>query len=88
MSNYTEQTSRFHSSRVGTTSSSLAMPVLKLVDKQGDIITRGALKDAFRKFMEDPKYRNVQLAHSNIQVGEVIPNYTDSRREVVEERSR
>lgn len=51
---------------------------VELVDKQGDIITRGALKDAFRKFMEDPKYRNVQLAHSNIQVGEVIPNYTDS----------
>ena len=51
---------------------------VELVDKQGDIITRGALKDAFRKFMEDPKYRNVQLAHSNIQVGEVIPNYTDA----------
>ena len=51
---------------------------VELVDKQGDIITRGALKDAFQKFMEDPKYRNVQLAHSNIQVGEVIPNYTDS----------
>jgi HK97 family phage prohead protease len=51
---------------------------VELVDKQGDIITRGALKDAFRKFMEDPKYRNVQLAHSNIQVGEVIPNYTDN----------
>ena len=51
---------------------------VELVDKQGDIITRGALKDAFSKFMEDPKYRNVQLAHSNIQVGEVVPNYTDS----------
>jgi len=51
---------------------------VELVDKQGDIITRGALKDAFQKFMEDPKYRNVQLAHSNIQVGEVIPNYTDA----------
>ena len=51
---------------------------VELVDKQGDIITRGALKDAFQKFMEDPKYRNVQLAHSNIQVGEVVPNYTDA----------
>ena len=51
---------------------------VELVDKQGDIITREALKDAFQKFMEDPKYRNVQLAHSNIQVGDVIPNYTDS----------
>jgi len=51
---------------------------VELVDKQGDLITRSALKDAFKKFMADPKYRNVQLAHSNIQVGEVIQNYTDS----------
>ena len=28
--------------------------------------------------MKADGYRNVQLAHSNIQVGEVIPNYTDS----------
>ena len=51
---------------------------VELVDKQGDLITRSALKDAFKKFMADPKYRNVQLAHSNIQVGEVIQNYTDN----------
>ena len=51
---------------------------VEVVDKQGDKITKEALKDAFTKFMEDPKYRNVQLAHSNIQVGDVIPNYTDS----------
>ena len=51
---------------------------VELVDKQGDLITGDALKDGFRKFMEDPKYRNVQLAHSNIQVGEVVPSYTDS----------
>lgn len=51
---------------------------VELVDKQGDLITKNALKDGFKKFMTDPKYRNVQLAHSNIQVGEVIPNYTDS----------
>ena len=51
---------------------------VELVDKQGDMITRKALKEAFKKYMEEPKYRNVQLAHSNIQVGEVIPSYTDS----------
>ncbi len=51
---------------------------VELVDKQGDLITRSALKDAFKKFMSDPKYSNVQLAHSNIQVGEVIPSYTDN----------
>ena len=51
---------------------------VELVDKQGDLITKEALKDGFRKFMSDPKYRNVQLAHSNIPVGEVVPSYTDT----------
>ena len=51
---------------------------VEMVDKQGDLITRGALKDAFGKFMKADGFRNVQLAHSNIQVGEVIPSYTDS----------
>ena len=51
---------------------------VEVVDKQGDVITKEALKDAFNKFMQNPSYRNVQLAHSNIQVGDVIPNYTDN----------
>ena len=51
---------------------------VEMVDKQGDKITSHALKDAFGDFMKASNYRNVQLAHSNIQVGEVIPNYTDS----------
>jgi len=51
---------------------------VEMVDKQGDLITRGALKDAFGNFMKAQGFRNVQLAHSNIQVGEVIKAYTDS----------
>lgn len=51
---------------------------VEMVDKQGDLITRGALKDAFSDFMKAEGFRNVQLAHSNIQVGSVIPSYTDS----------
>ncbi|MDB4345527.1 HK97 family phage prohead protease [bacterium] len=51
---------------------------VEMVDKQGDLITRGALKDAFGNFMKAQSFRNVQLAHSNIQVGEVIKSYTDS----------
>ena len=51
---------------------------VEMVDKQGDLITRGALKDAFGSFMKADGFRNVQLAHSNIQVGSVIPEYTDS----------
>lgn len=51
---------------------------VELVDKQGDLITQGALDSAFDNFMKSEKYRNVQLAHSNIQVGEVIDSYIDS----------
>jgi HK97 family phage prohead protease len=51
---------------------------VEMVDKQGDLITRGALKDAFNGFMKSQEFRNVQLAHSNIQVGSVIDSYTDS----------
>ena len=49
-----------------------------MVDKQGDRIPVSALKKAFNGFMANPSYRNVQLAHSGIQVGEVLPSYTDS----------
>lgn len=51
---------------------------VELVDKQGDLITQGALNDAFGNFMKSDKFRNVQLAHSNIQVGEVIDSYVDN----------
>ena len=49
-----------------------------MVDKQGDRIPVSALKKAFSGFMDNPSYRNVQLAHSGIQVGQVLPSYTDS----------
>jgi HK97 family phage prohead protease len=49
-----------------------------MVDKQGDRIPVSALKKAFSGFMDNQAYRNVQLAHSGIQVGEVLPSYTDS----------
>ena len=50
-----------------------------MVDKQGDRIPTVALKKAFGKFMENKAYRNVQLAHSGIQVGEVVDSYSDSQ---------
>ena len=49
-----------------------------MVDKQGDRIPANALSKAFDKFMGNKAFRNVQLAHSGIQVGEVVDNYTDS----------
>ena len=50
-----------------------------MVDKQGDRIPTHALKKAFGKFMENKAYRNVQLAHSGIQVGEVVDSFSDSQ---------
>jgi len=50
-----------------------------MVDKQGDRIPTAALTKAFGNFMDNKAFRNVQLAHSGIQVGEVVDNYTDSQ---------
>tara|TARA_R110002020_G_scaffold53854_3_gene150245 strand:- start:8767 stop:10128 length:1362 start_codon:yes stop_codon:yes gene_type:complete len=50
-----------------------------MVDKQGDRIPADALGKAFNKFMDNAAFRNVQLAHSGIQVGEVVDSYKDSQ---------
>jgi HK97 family phage prohead protease len=49
-----------------------------MVDKQGDRIPTAALKKAFSQFMDNKAFRNVQLAHSGIQVGEVVADHSDS----------
>ena len=50
---------------------------IEMVDKQNDLITLGALKEAVGKYMKITKFRNVMTNHSNVQVGEVIPKYRD-----------
>ena len=50
---------------------------IEIVDKQNDLITLDALKEAVVKYMEDEKYSNVMSNHSNVQVGEGIPSYRD-----------
>ena len=50
---------------------------IEIVDKQNDLITLEALKDAVIKYMKETKYRNVMSNHSNVQVGEVIEKYRD-----------
>ena len=51
---------------------------IEIVDKQNDLITLAALKEAVVKYMEEKKFRNVMSNHSNVQVGEVIEKYRDS----------
>ena len=50
---------------------------IEVVDKQNDLITLKALKEAVKKYMENPKFRNVMTNHSNVQVGEVVESYRD-----------
>lgn len=49
-----------------------------VVDKQNDLITLDALSEAADKFMKSD-YKNVMITHSNVQVGEVIDTYTDTK---------
>ena len=50
---------------------------IEMVDKQNDLITLEALKEASGKFMGENRYRNVMTNHSNVQVGEVVDSYRD-----------
>ena len=52
---------------------------IEIVDKQNDLITLEALKEAVKKYMSEPRFRNVMTNHSNVQVGEVLKNYRDSQ---------
>ena len=52
---------------------------IEIVDKQNDLITLKALKEAVNKFMEQKSFRNVMTNHSNVQVGEVVDSYRDKQ---------
>ncbi len=54
-----------------------------VVDKQNDKITLNAIRDAADGFMKNDRFRNVMITHSNVQVGEVLDNYTDSKGKVL-----
>ena len=55
---------------------------IEMVDKQNDLITLKALEEAVQKFMGKNEYRNVMTNHSNVQVGEVVNKYRDSKGQV------
>ena len=48
-----------------------------LTDREGHKITPKALKPAVKKFLSMPEYANVNIFHSSIQVGRLIPDFTD-----------
>jgi len=52
---------------------------VEVVDTQGELIPAEAWPEAFRKFMANPKFRLVHVFHTDIPVGEVVPQYRDSK---------
>jgi len=48
-----------------------------VLDKQNDLITLEAIREASTDFMKGD-FKNVMITHSNVQVGEVIDNWTDT----------
>jgi len=51
----------------------------QVIDREKHLISRKAMADDLPRFLAHPKYRNVMLLHSNVQVGEVLPEWTDPK---------
>ncbi|SVC75268.1 uncharacterized protein METZ01_LOCUS328122, partial [marine metagenome] len=48
---------------------------VELVDREGHLITSEALEDAFERYMDNFRTRNVMVMHSDVQVGHALPVY-------------
>ena len=49
----------------------------QVVDREKHLITKKALAGDLERFLAHPHYRNAMLLHSNVQVGEVLPRWTN-----------
>jgi len=52
---------------------------IEVIDSQGELIPSEVWPSAFGKFMSNPKFRLVHVFHTDIPVGEVIWEYSDSK---------
>lgn len=50
---------------------------VSIIDREGQKIPVEALKDAVRDFMEDIHYRNVNIFHSDVTCGRILPRWTN-----------
>jgi len=48
---------------------------VELVDREGHLITMSALDDAFERYMNNFRARNVMVMHSDVQVGHALPAF-------------
>jgi len=52
---------------------------IKIIDREGERVNLNGLDKAFKRMMAKPSRRNYMLHHSNIQVGELLWEATDSK---------
>lgn len=50
-----------------------------VVDREGHRISLSGLQKAFAEFLRHPEYANMNIFHSGIQVGRIIPEFLDER---------
>lgn len=48
---------------------------VELVDREGHLITTEALDEAFEKFIANPRYANIMIMHTDVQVATAMPAY-------------
>jgi len=48
-----------------------------IIDREGHRISIEALKDAVHRFMKNPEYKNLNVFHSDITVGKILPAWSD-----------
>jgi len=53
-----------------------------MIDKQGDKVALEALGEAFDRMMKVVERRNLMFHHTNIQIGRLLPEYTDAKNKV------
>jgi len=55
---------------------------VEMVDKQNHLITTEALSKAFDDYMINPRTRNIQIFHTNVQVGWPLPCYINENGQI------
>lgn len=53
-----------------------------VVDREGHKISLNGLRKALKKFLANPEFANVNIFHSGIQVGKLLPSFIDSQGKV------
>lgn len=51
----------------------------QVIDRERHLISREAMAKDLPRFLANPRYRNANLLHSNVQIGEVLPQWTDPK---------